>query len=509
MNPPSLRQAFWLAAYDLRGLARERGTLALLAVALLLALWGLFQGAAFQRHADAATQAAQSREIEARGAAATLAARYFAQPEAAEFQAMKWWRSPVDLRGYAFREHVGFAWKPALPGAALAVGQADVLPGVVRVKAESLEAARAAYELEHPARLAAGRFDLMFCLVTLWPLVLLALNLPVLSQERERRQLGPLRLQGVGAARLLLVRVLARTGVAALGLGLPVAAAALLAGLVPANAAGLAALGQWGLWLAGWSLFWAAVSAVLAAVSANRLTAAFAGFAAWLGLVILLPALLGASIGAAVPQPGREAYIRAQRDAGDQFAAHRGEVLARFYDAHPQWRPARTALDKLSSSVTRIPRQLEQERVMAPVEQQFQQARARREQLFAQWLWLSPASLASEGLARLAGHDTARHRQFEAEIAAHHAELRGFFHARIQQAALRDEQSACPRTCLDGYGFADFDAVPRFTPSAALRQAQPLGSAALWAWAVALLILAGGVLGWIERRLSAPRRPAP
>jgi ABC-2 type transport system permease protein len=496
----SIRQIYWLVAYDLRSMARERGLLALLAIALGLALWGLTQGAAFQAGAASTVGAAQARETQARQDAHGLARRYFAAPEAPEFAEAKWWRSAFDLRGYAFYEHVGFAAKPELPGAALAVAQADVLPPVVRVKADSLEASRSAYELEHPARLAVGRFDLMFCVVYLWPLLLLALNLPVLSLEREKRQLPVLRLQGVSPARLLLTRTLARSGLAALALASCVALLAWASGAVPADAAGMAALGAWTLWLLAWSLFWGSVAAAVAAASTGRATAAFAGFAAWLVLVVLLPALLGAAVGLAAPQPSRESYVRAMRDAGDEFAQNRSAVLARFYDDHPQWRPAKTSLDKLSSSVMRIPRMLEQERRMAPVEARFAEARAQREALFAQWLRMSPASLFSEAQARLAGHDTARHRRFEAELQGHHSALRSFFNQRIQEAALRDEASGCKQTCLEGWGFTDFEAVPRFQASPALQQATPLPSGALWGWALALLALAA----WLLRERPAP-----
>ncbi|MBB4844162.1 ABC-2 type transport system permease protein [Paucibacter oligotrophus] len=496
-----MHQIFWLIRYDLRQLRRERGFVLLLALALLLALWGLFQGAGFQADAARATQAAATRQADARLAAQDLARRYFAAPDAAEFAGMKWWRSPVDIRGYAFYEHVGFALKPALPGAALAVGQADVLPSVVRVKAETLEAARNAYDIEHPARLAVGRFDLMFFLVYLWPLLLLALGASVLTQERESRRLPALRLQGLSPRRLLLAQTLARTLLATLLLGGGVAAAALLGAALPPDAAGALALAQWAGLLLLWSLFWGAVSALICSVCQSRMTAAFAGFGAWVGLTILLPALLVAGVNTAVPLPSRELYVEAMRDAGDQLQAQRSQMLMRFYDEHPQWRPTKTGLDKISSSVARIPRMLELERLLAPVEQGFDAARAGREALFARWLWLSPASLASEGFARLAGNDAARHRLFEQELQAHHTVLRQFFHERIQQAALRDEQSACAQTCLAGYGFSAFDAVPSFVPSAGLERTQHLSAWPLPAWAG--LLLAAALLTLRERRLNA------
>ena len=501
------QQAAWLALYDLKSLWRERGPLWLLLVAVVLALLALAQGASFHSRVQVATQAAQAQELAARGSAAALAQTYFANPADPQFTELKWWRSPVDIRGYAFREHLSFAVQPALPGAALAVGQADVLPAYVRVRAESMEGAASAYEIEHPARLAVGRFDLMFFVIYLWPLALLALGSSVLTQEREARRLPGLHLQGVASWRLLLAQVLTRTLGATAVLLLTVVAAALIAGIVPATGegagAGARALATWSGIVVLYTLFWAGVVAVVCSLCAQRVTAAFAGFGAWVLLTVLAPALLTAGVSLAAPVPSRELYIDALRDAGDRVSSNRVQMLERFYDQHPQWRPVKTALDKLPGAVTRLARAQEQERLLANVSGRFEAARTQRDTLFARWSWLSPVTLASVALARTAGTDAQRHRVFMAEAQAHHQRLRDFFQAGIQQAALRDEQAPCPVTCRGGYGFEDFDAVPTFSASPALLQATPFGAGAIAiaAWALALLALAV----W---RVAAPRAPA-
>ena len=221
-----------LIQFDLRALLRERGTLLLLAAALLLALYGLFEGARFQQHTQAAQRAATTQEASARTAARDLATRYFANPDAPEFAGLLYYRTPVDVRGYAFREHVGFAAMPALPGAALAIGLADIQPAYVRVRAESMESVRTAAEIEHPARLASGRYDLMFFVVYLWPLILLSLTASVLTQDRESLRLRSLLLQGVGAGRILFVQSGVRALLATVLLIGAVAGGALVLGAV-------------------------------------------------------------------------------------------------------------------------------------------------------------------------------------------------------------------------------------------------------------------------------------
>ena len=491
-----MKQLLTLIAYDLRSQLRERGTVVLMLAGLLLAAFGLYEGARFERHGREAVAAAGAQQAQAKTDATALAQRYFADPSAPEFAGLQWYKTPVDVRGYAFREHVGFAGKPAVPGAALAIGQADLLPAYVRVRAESMESVRTALEIEHPALLAVGRFDLMFFVVYLWPLILLALTTSVLTQDRENLRLRTLQLQGVRLGRMLTVQIAARA-LAATALLLAVCVVGALAlGAVSADGAGIAALLKWSGVVLLYSMFWAAVAIAICAVCGNRMSAAFAGFGAWLVLAILIPGAMTAMIQIGAPVPQRERYVQAMRDAGDQVAANKLDSLARFYDSHPDWRPA-TSLDKVSSSVTRLQRAQELERVMADVDRQFEQARQDQQRLFEQTLAFSPVTLTYQALATIAGNDGARHQRFLAEVQQHQQGLRDYFQRVIQLSALGDERKPCPTTCLGGYGFRDFDQVPTFAPSPALagltEWRQRLLSLPLWTaimLALAALLLA-------------------
>lgn len=497
MIPRTLSTLVWLAAYDLRQQWRERGSRLLLAVALGLALLALAQGERARRDTEANAAQALAQQARAQARAQEQAASYFANPADPQFADAKWWRSAFDLRGYAFREHVGFAVKPPLPGAALAIGQGDVLSAIARVKAESMDSVRQAAEIDHPQRLAIGRFDLQFYVVSLWPLALLAFTLSALTLEREHRRLPALALLGIGPGQVLLAQVLARVLTATAALVLTVGAAALLAGALPPTAGGLLAWASWTALVLAYSLFWAGVAALVCARASSRGTAAFAGFGAWVSIVVLLPALLAAIVSLAAPLPQRERTIVAMRDAADAVQTNRVAVMARFYDQHPEWRPERTALDKLPSSVTRLARAVELERALAGVEAGFEQARQRQAQLLQAWGVISPVSLTHEALSVLGGQDSARHQVFLAEVQVHQQQLRSFFQARIQQAALADERQPCAATCLGGYGFTDFAAVPRFVAGSALMAAPAIASPVmlLLIWSALLL----GLAAWLAR----------
>jgi ABC-2 type transport system permease protein len=471
-----MKQIITLIVYDLRIQLRERGSIALTLVALALAGLGLFEGANFDRHTRRAIAAAQAQELQARDAANELAQRYFSDPGAAEFKDLQWFRTPIDVRGYAFREHVGFAEKPSVAGGALAIGQADLRPAYVRVRAESMQSALTAVEIEHPARLAAGRFDLAFVIVYLWPLALLALCSSVLTQDRESHRLRALRLQGVRQSRLLTAQVTARTLAASAMLLVFCAAGALLGGAVAPDGAGWSALSAWAGVVVLYSMFWGAVAIAICAVCGNRMTAAFAGFGAWLVLAIMLPAAATAVIQLAAPVPERERYVQAMRDAGDRVAA----------------------------GLPRLERAIEMERQMAGVDRQFQQARSRRQELFDRALPFSPVTLVYDSIAVISGNDNARHQRFMVEVRQHQLRLRSYFQNAIQLATLGDAKHPCPSTCLGGYGFLDFDGVPRFAASGALSEhpQAPMRLAVLAVWIAALLVLAAALLAKAGRRTT-------
>lgn len=471
-----MKQILTLIVYDLRIQLRERGSIALMLVALLLAGFGLLEGARFDHHRRQAIAAAQAQETQARSDANSLAQRYFADPGADEFKSLQWFRTAIDVRGYAFREHVGFAAKPQSAGSALAVGQTDLQPAYVRVRAESMQSARTAVEIEHPARLSAGRFDLGFFIVYLWPLILLALCTSVLTQDRESHRLRALQLQGVRQSRMLAAQVMARTlGASALLLAF-CTAASLLVGAVAPDAAGLYALAIWAGIVLLYSVFWGAVAIAICAACDNRMMAAFAGFGAWLALAVMLPAAFTAAIQLAAPVPERERYVQAMRDAGD----------------------------RLPGGLQRLDRAVALEGQMAAVDNLFQRARSRRQQLLNQALVLNPVTLAYESIAAIAGNDSERHQRFMADVQQHQRRLRGYFQDIIGKAALSDAKHHCPATCLGGYGFLDFDGVPRYSASAAMGESPhaPPQLVALALWIAALLMLAAVLLEKKRRRTT-------
>jgi ABC-2 type transport system permease protein len=487
-----------LLRFDLLTQVRERGTWLMLAGVVAAAWFGLWQGAAFTRALEANAASATAQQVAAARAAAHYAKTFFAEPDTPAHRDARSFRNVADIRGYAFREHIAFAVKPAAAGASLAIGQGDLQPRYVRVRAESMDSVRNASEIDHPNRLAVGRFDLAFVVLYLWPLVLLAVCISALTADRETRRIEGLRLQGVTATQVLMAQVLGRCALLTLAFVVLVALAALLLGAVPLSGAGLSAIAAWVGVVIFYSAFWAGAAALVAALCATRAVAAFVAFAAWVVVAVVIPQLLVAIIASASPLPSREAYLLAQREAVDQVNADRDNMVQRFYDQHPEWRPQTTPLNKVAAPVVRFARAAALERAMAATEAKFDTARANQAEWLGAMQWLSPVTVAQMALSRIAGSDAARHDAFIGEVRLYQLALRDFFQVRLQQAALANEAAPCMRpstTCLPGFGFVAHAEVPMFAASESLRAtALPLAVAWLAAWCVLLL--------WFATRLA-------
>jgi ABC-2 type transport system permease protein len=175
-------------------------------------------------------------------------------------------------------------------------------------------------------------------------------------------------------------------------------------------------------------------------------------------------------------------------------------MAERFYDQHPEWRPKLTAPGKVSPAVLRFARAAELERALAPIEARFEQARTAREAWVHALRWISPASVAHDSFAVIAGSDALRHARFVASVRQHQLELRRYFQARLQKAALADEANPCKHvtgTCADGFGFTDHLAVPRFAASPALATS---GQTPLALWGLLLVGVAFAALGLVRGR---------
>ncbi|AGP34492.1 DUF3526 domain-containing protein [Sorangium cellulosum] len=401
--------------HEIRVLAAGRAlwiTLALLALALA---YGASSGATFAARREAmAAEAVALRQAELARLEALLR-QGATPPRSAEDPA-----SPLHVGG-----GVQYVALPRAPLAALAIGQSDVHPPLAGVSILSRQRTEAdKLDLESPVSLPLGRLDLAFALVYLWPLLLLALSYDLLARDRESGVLRMLLAHPVPLPTLVLGKALARAAVAVLpALALPAAWLAASGALGAAGA--IAALALWAAVVAAYGAFWLALAVAVNALGKTSATSALALAGVFCAAVIVLPGLAGAAVSLLHPPPSRALLINAVRD--DSLDARRdgSRLLARYYEDHPELRPAGEGGDDFGKLM--LTTQIELERRRRPIEARFQERLAAQQALVDRLRFVSPAILAQEAMSDLAGTGTRRHAMFRAQVEAYADAWRAHF----------------------------------------------------------------------------------
>lgn len=299
------------------------------------------------------------------------------------------------------------------PLAELAIGSADLRPR----KAEISALGRADdmfrfYEIDNPALLALGRFDLAFVVVYLMPLLILGLSYSVLSADRESGTLGLLLAQPITAAQLAWARISLR----AVAVTAAVVGGGLLGWMVfsskPSSVQVLPRLLMWSGVVVIYAGFWAALAALVAARNRGSDSNALVLLSTWVMITLLLPALVTITAQTVNPTPSRMAYISAARAAENEANARGQQLLKGYLMDHPELEAVtNSAVAPFVKTFVLVQQQVEA--TTAPITDEFAaklEAQLRTANALA---YLSPASLAQRALSELAGTSLARQRRFE------------------------------------------------------------------------------------------------
>lgn len=297
---------------ELRLLLRARMAVVALLVLGALSLFASWNGA---RQMDAQrTLIAEAQALQAESSA-LVQARYGADGDA----------------GILAYHRFVLAWDSPAPLGFVAIGQRDITPWLMRVRALGLEAQL--YEGEHanPALALAGRFDFAYVLVYLAPLVLIALLHDLVSAEREAGRLRLLRT--LAATRSLWWRRIGlRIALTGLALCLPLLPFALASAAPAMSIAAL--LGICLLYL----LFWGALCVCLASAANSSGANAARLVGLWLLLCLILPSLGNAAFQRLQPiDSGMELMLAQREEVHAGWDRPKPETFERFFEDHPEW----------------------------------------------------------------------------------------------------------------------------------------------------------------------------
>lgn len=406
------------------------------AAAIGYGVWNGARAVAFQQ--QALSDAAAEESTRFAGISAQLAS--LKQP-GAQVSAFADPRNPSNFGG---RYGLRYAMLPPGPLAALSIGQSDLLPYYFKISTDARENIVSASEIENPSRLLAGRFDLSFVVIFLYPLLILALTYNMLSAEKEQGTLAMALSQPIAVRTLLAGKVGLRSAVV---MGTIVAfsiAALMLSGTTFADGNGVRLL----LWVAAvavYGLFWFALAVAVASAGWNSTTNATILATAWLVLVVMTPSLFNLVVTSIYPVPSRVEMVQAMREAADEANKGGSQALARYYEDHPELATGDPAQAMNDFNIVRVAVNDDVERRVRPVVNRYEAQIAAQQRALDRLRYLSPAILMQSALNDVAGTGTDRHRHFLAQVDAFHAGWRTHFVSMIFSKAQVRSVDEAPR----------------------------------------------------------------
>lgn len=456
-----------------RGLAADRTLWAVAALLAVMLLYGAFNGSRWsseqvQRQEEWKAER-QERLAETRADLVRIEAG--GDPPGGFFNP----RNPAQV-GQNFA--AAAATMPPAPLASLSVGQSDLLPSYYKVTLDSREALLAGDELENPTNLLAGRFDVAFVLVFLYPLVILALSYNLLSGEKEQGTLALALAQPVSLRKLASGKILARGGlvfgltvmltflgavVGGIDLSLPGAAARLLAFF------GITAI---------YGLFWFALALLVNAWGRASQVNAMILAGTWLTLALIIPSAVDLLASTLHPVPSRVEMIQAGRTATQEATARGSQLLGAYFADHPEMAP-QGEIDAGDYYTRKYVIEDEVAAQVAPLTARFEDRVRGQQAIVGMLQYLSPAVLAQQAYDDLAGTSYARFAHFQAEVERFAAGWKAHFLPMIFQ------KTTFTASALDA--LPQFEYVQERSADVASRVAKS---------ATVILALAGLLLGW-------------
>ncbi|ONF97412.1 ABC transporter permease [Sphingomonas jeddahensis] len=406
---------------ELRLILRSRlaaGSLTLLLLLAALAIWSGMSNVARQQESIARVTAEQKRDF------AAVAAEQ---------------GKPDGEAGYAAYYTFLLTHDPASPLAFAAIGQRDLQPQVLRIRALGLQQQLYDAETINAELALPGVFDWAFVLIYLAPLVVVALTHDLVSSEHEGGRLRLLlSMPGRGLWRR---RIGLRYFLVLLAATLPLLVALPFAGAPVLAGTGMLAVA------AVYLAFWFGLGLLVAASVRTSATAAAGLLGCWIALTLLLPTLANAAIARAVPVGKGIDLTLAQRET-----VHHGwdipkqETFDKFFVNHPEWRGKHEFEGRFHWKWYYAMHQVGDEAVAADAAA-YRESLLARERLTTQLGWMLPPVGAQGLLHRLADTDRVAQLSYQDAVAAFHGRLRHFFYPYMfeDRPFTRDDFELLPR----------------------------------------------------------------
>ncbi len=441
-----------LGRHELTSLYRNRVLVVLFSLVLVLLLAALWAGSS-QLHTQQRTLGRiQAHRLEMQDSLV----RRIRRVEAAGMRYPGFiWDDPTFAYNTARNEGPQYAAKAPFALQVLAAGQSGVQPFYYKVYITKKQQLVHESEIDNSYLQFMGTFDFAFVVVYLLPLLIIVFTYNVVSSEREQGTWVLLKTSNQSIARLTLLRLGLRYGLFMLFFWAVVAP--VLAALV---GPGFLATGNWWWLVASVSLyfaFWFALALLVNSFGLSSNLNALLLIFLWLGLGLLVPALLQLGLDRAYPIPSRIAITTEERNAINRYFERDGQALTKEVFSSPR------TLIRQASVVT--PGMVYGYGVIVYKSQEIkdQATRQAERRLYGQiekqqaalrgWQLLSPALLLQETLSALAGTHWQQFNHFSRDVDDFRTRTQRFFYPKMALASTY-------RT----FTVADAAAIPQFRP---------------------------------------------
>ncbi|KRQ17136.1 DUF3526 domain-containing protein [Bradyrhizobium manausense] len=336
------------------------------------------------------------------------------------------------------------------PLAALSVGQSDLLPNYYRISYLSKVQFMYDTEIENPWNLLSGHFDLSFVIVSVLPLLVIALGYNMLSAEREQGTLRMVCSQPVSVASIVTGKLLVRfLVVLASAIPLPLVVILVLNPETQGQEQ-LFLMLSWSVLVASYALFWFALAALVNVAGLSSSANALIMIAVWTVFVLIVPVVLNLAVSKISPAPSRtELASRTRVVTADALLEYEKLYSADYrYASDPEAMKVKDGNIEVPARMRAffLAKQRVDERI-EPLLKQFDAQLLEQQRLVDVLGFLSPAILVNEALNGIAGTDSRRFVAFKSQTEAFHNIWREYFAPRIKddQATTIDELNALPR----------------------------------------------------------------
>ncbi|MGI9252083.1 MAG: DUF3526 domain-containing protein [Pseudohongiellaceae bacterium] len=324
----------------------------------------------------------------------------------------------IDYGGAAYESFYA-VWNPPSPLAFAAIGQRDLNPTMLRIRALALEGQIYETDSANPEIALAGRFDYSFVVAYLLPLFIIFVLYDVVSSERESGRLGLLAVTAGRSIRFWAPRIIFR------GIGLFLAVIIpLWAGMVLEQVS-VAVFFQASLSILFQVVIWSALVLAIAMrpwLKSDAIASLTVGM--WLLLTLLIPIVSKVYIENTVTgTQGFEVALLQRETVNDAWDIPKKDTMDKFFATHPEWSNTEPITQPFHWKWYYAFQQVGDE-TAAELAGQYRQVMLERDRLTSRVAWISPAVAIQRQFQKLAHTDLRASLAFEDRIRDYHARIR-------------------------------------------------------------------------------------